>query len=154
MSRFLKMAHILGLVLFLGSIFTFIVASGVIRGADVLSISVGRRIISSGTDLLTVPALLLVVISGAWMAWVGGGFASRFVRIKLAIGVLLLLNAVVFVVPAVHLATELAVQSVSSGQLLPGFSAAYMQEEIAGALNILLGIGALAVGVWKTSLRG
>ncbi len=64
MLRVLKLAHILGLVIFLGSILTFIVISALIENASLENIAFGRRIISTGTSVLTLPGLWLIAVSG------------------------------------------------------------------------------------------
>jgi hypothetical protein len=86
------MIHLVGLVLFLGSIVTFAVASAVPAAGDLPSVAVARRVISNGTNYLTLPGLGLLLLSG------------------------LLLHAV---------------------------------ESVAGAVNILLTLLAMASGVWR-----
>lgn len=153
MNRTLKLAHLVGLVLFLGSIFTFIVVSALVDGASLENLAFGRRIISRGTVVLTLPGLWLMVITGLWMGYRRYGFASRFVQIKLALAILIVLNAHLVIVPAADHATTLAEISRASDQLLPEYHAAYLRETVFGAVNVLLAIAAAVVGIWKIGAR-
>lgn len=136
MLRGLKLAHFGGLVIFLGSILTFIVISSLIEGASLENIAFGRKIISTGTNVLTLPGMWVLAITGVWMGYKRYG-----------------LNAYFFILPAVNSATEIAVQSLAQGQLLPEYKAAYMRETIFGAVNVLLTIAAAVVGVWKVGVK-
>lgn len=153
MPRGLKLAHFGGLVIFLGSILTFIVISGLIEGASLENIAFGRKIISAGTNVLTLPGMWVLAITGIWMGYKRYGLKQRFFQIKLLLVSLVVLNAYFFIVPAVNSATEIAVQSLAQGQLLPEYKTAYMRESIFGAVNVLMTIAAAVVGVWKVDVK-
>lgn len=153
MLRGLKLAHFGGLVMFLGSILTFVVVSALIEGAGVENIAFGRIVVSTGTNILTLPGMWVLAITGAWMGYKRYGLKQRFFQIKLLLMMLIILNAYFFVVPAVSSATEIAVRSLAHGQLLPEYKAAYMQESIFGAVNVLLTLAAAVVGVWRLGCR-
>ena len=78
---------------------------------------------------------------------------QRFVQLKLLLITLVVLNAHFFIVPAVNSATELAVRSLTEGQLLPAYKVAYKRESIFGALNAALTIAAAVVGVWRIGAK-
>jgi hypothetical protein len=149
MFRGLKLAHFGGLVIFLGSILTFIVISALIKGASLENIALGRKIISAGTNVLTLPGMWVLAITGIWMGYKRYGLKQRFFQLKLLLITLVVINGYFFVLPAVTSATEIAVRSLAQGQLLPEYKAAYMQESIFGTLNVLLAVAAAVVGVWK-----
>lgn len=153
MLRGLKLAHFGGLVIFLGSILTFIVISSLIEGASLENIAFGRKIISTGTNILTLPGMWVLAITGVWMGYKRYGLKQRFFQIKLLLVSLVVLNAYFFILPAVNSATEIAVQSLAQGRLLPEYKAAYMRESIFGAVNVLLTIAAAVVGVWKVGVK-
>lgn len=153
LRHLLKVIHLLSLVAFLGSIITFILISALIEGASLESIAFGRKIISAGTNALTLPGMWVLAITGIWMGYKRYGFKQRFFQLKTLIITLIVANAYIFVVPAVSTATHLAVLSLEQGQLLPEYKAAYMQESIFGAVNVLLAITAAAIGVWKVGVR-
>lgn len=149
MFRGLKLAHLGGLVIFLGSILTFIVISVLIKGASLENIAFGRRVISTGTDVLTLPGIWVLAVTGVWMGYKRYGLKQRYIQLKLLLISLIVINAYVFVVPAVSSATEITAHSLAQGHLLPEFKDAYMRESIFGALNVILAIAAAVVGVWK-----
>ena len=153
MIRGLKLAHFGGLVVFLGSILTFIVISALIEGASLENIAFGRKIISAGTNILTLPGMWVLATTGLWMGYKRYGVKQRFFQIKLLLVTLVVLNAHFIIAPAVASATELAARSLAQGRLLPAYQAAYMQESIFGAVNVLLTVAAAAVGVWKVGAR-
>ena len=98
----------------------------------------------------------ILAITGIWMGYPAMrdyGLKQRFFQIKLLLITLIMINAYFIVVPAVTSATELAVRSLARGQLLPEYKAAYMQESIFGAVNVLLFITAVIVGVWKIGVK-
>lgn len=153
MIRGLKLAHFGGLVIFLGSILTFIVISALIEGASLENIAFGRKIISAGTNVLTLPGMWVLAITGVWMGYKRYGLKQRFFQLKLLLITLVVINAHFFIVPAVDSATELSVRSLAQGQLLPAYKTAYMQESIFGALNVVLTIAAAIIGVWRVGAK-
>lgn len=149
MNRAIRLLHAVGMTLFLGSIFAFVVASTVIENADLATLAAGRRIIATGTDMLTVPGLGILLASGLWMGLRGYGLRSRFFQIKLGIGVLVLVNAALLVVPNVHAATQWAIRSLADGNLHSEFGLAYGRETIFGIVNVVLAFAAAVVGIWR-----
>lgn len=153
MSRVLKLIHLGGFVVSLGSIFTFIVISAVMEGASLGDIAFGRTIISTGTSVLALPGMWVLAVSGVWMGYKRYGLKQRFFQLKLLLVILVMINGYFFVIPLVTLATELAVQSLAQGQLLPAYKSLYMQESTVGTLNIVLIIAAAVVGVWRAGAK-
>jgi hypothetical protein len=153
MLRGVKLFHFGGLVIFLGSIITFIVISALVENASLENMAFGRKIISTGTNVLTLPGIWVLAITGIWMGYKRYGMRQRYFQLKLLIIALILLNAHFVVVPAVSSATDLAVQSLAQGQLLPEYRGAYIKESIFGALNVLLTITAAVVGVWRVGAK-
>ena len=153
MSRALKLAHIGGLIMVLGSISTFIVISTLMEGASLENIAFGRKIISTGTNLLTLPGIWVIAITGVGMGFKRYGLKQRFFQFKLMLIILAIINGYFFVLPLVALATEIAVRSLAHGQLLPEYRALYMQESIYGTVNILIILAAAVIGVWKVGAK-
>jgi heme/copper-type cytochrome/quinol oxidase subunit 3 len=151
MRQALKLVHLIGLVLFLGSIATFIVASRVPSGGDVGSLVTARRVISAGTNALTLPGLGLLIVSGVSLAW--GRLRLRDHRwlqvMALAAGAIAL-NGILFVMPSVRSATALAEESCSRGTVLAAYTRAYRLESAAGGVNVALGLLAMIAGVVGT----
>jgi len=153
MLRALKLAHIVGLVIFLGSILTFIVISALIENASLENIAFGRRIISTGTSVLTLPGMWLIAVTGFCRGYLLYGWQQRLFQIKVLLVTLIIFNAYLFIVPAATSATEIAMRSLAEGQILPEYKAAYMQETIFGAVNVLLALTAAVVGVWRVGAK-
>lgn len=153
MQRLLKLMHFGGLVIFLGSILTFIVISNPLQDTSLQNIAFGRQIISTGTTQLTLPGMWLLAIIGIWMGYKRYGLKQRFFQLKFLLITIIIINAHFFVVPAVTLTTELSAQSVAQCQLHSEYSNAYMQESLFGAVNVLLTLTAVAFGVWRAHWR-
>ncbi len=151
MLRASRLAHVIGLVLTLGSISTFLVVSSVIDGAGVEGIALGRRIISAGTNALTIPGMCLLAAGGIGMGLLRYGARHRFFQLKLLLLVLIAVNGAVFVAPSVSAATELAVRSAAQGKLLVEYGPAYLRESIFGAVNVVLILVATVVGVFASA---
>lgn len=148
MIRGLKLVHFIGLVLFLGSIITFIIISSLIEGSSLSNIAFGRKIISSGTNALTLPGMWMLAITGVWMGLLRYGIRQRYFQIKLLLIVLIMLNAHFFIVPAVTTATDIATHSLDQGKRFAQYDEAYMRESVLGAVNVLLTLSAIIVGIW------
>lgn len=153
MQRILKLLHLIGLTIFLGSIITFVVISNLIEGASLENILFGRDIISTGTYVLTIPAMWLIAVTGIWMGYKKYGIKNRFFQLKFFLILLIVLNAHFFVAPAVTLATDLAAQSYKQGKLFSSYYDAYMKESLFGAINVLLTITAAVIGVWRIGTK-
>lgn len=150
MNKGAKFIHIIGLVLFLGSIFTYTLISTLTKNASLADIVFAREIISAGTTYLTLPGLFIIVLSGIISTIKEVRFLKhRWLNVKFAALVIILLNTFIFILPAANDALELAKASLAEGKLLSEYSAAYMQESIAGGVNVLLAIGSIISGIWK-----
>ena len=136
MLKPMKVLHLISLTLFLGSIFGHIVAGlagGAVGGEGFLW---ARRSIAVATSALTVPGLALAMVSGAAMA------ALTPARRRWMI---------------VHAALALAVARIAVFAVPPAGAGANVgpalaREHAFGALNILLTLAIVALGVFKPSL--
>lgn len=153
MYKLFKLIHIVGLAMFAGSIATYVIVSSIIEGADLIEIAFGRTIITTATQLITMSGLWVVVITGLAMVILGGLSRKRFIWFKFVMGLVVILNAYLFVLPSADLATLIANQSVQAGELLPDYMGAYMDESIFGGVNLLLALSASAIAVWKVGYK-
>lgn len=148
MHKWLRLTHIAGMVIFLGSIFTFILVSSLIESASLENLAFGREIISRGTLMLTAPGMGAIAISGLLLGYQRYGLRHPFFLVKALIISIIVLNTLLFILPAVNSATAFAQESLLQGSLKPEYETAYLQESIFGAVNVLTAIGAAIMGVW------
>jgi hypothetical protein len=149
-----KYLHLFGLALFVGSILTFAVTSGVSTSGDLPSLAAARRVISAGTFLLTLPALGVLVASGIGLLWGRTRLAREpWLRLMLVAAAAVVLNALLVVVPAVRSATALAQVGAATGHLPDGYARAFSIESAAGGVNLMLALAAAACGVWRFGAR-
>lgn len=146
MNKPTRYFHLIGMTLFLGSIFTFIVASS-LGSASLPELHFARKLILCGTHFLTLPGLFLTLISGALGIKEMRCDTPRILKLKAALGILIFLNTLFIIYPAVAQATELARLSNEAGQLLDGYKKAYFIESSAGAFNVLAALTLAAIGV-------
>jgi hypothetical protein len=154
MFRVLKLLHIASLVVFLGTIITFILISTLLDDRSLENLVFARQIVSMGTRELTLPALWFAGVSGISMGLRRQGWKQPFFQFKLALTVLALINAYGFVLPAVTAAHRWAAASFAKGVLLPEYHAAAMQETIFGAVNVGIALAASVIGVWRLGWKG
>ena len=153
MFRVLKLAHLGGLIMVLGSISTFLVISTLVEGASLEKIAFGRKIISTGTNLLTIPGIWVLAITGVCMGYKRYRLKKRFFQLKLLLITLAFINGYFFVLPLVTSATEIAVRSLAQGQLFPEYKTAYIEESTFGTVNILIMVAAAVIGIWKVGVN-
>src|SRR5580658_201652 len=101
MYRTLKVLHLLGLALFLGSVFSHVVA-GVLGGPPGSAAFVTARVeIVAATRALTLPGLGLAVISGLGMAALSPGLRrQRWLGLHAALALVIVALGVGLVAPA------------------------------------------------------
>ena len=148
----LKAMHLLGVVLFFGSILGH-VALGFLpeAGSDPQKALFVRQAIEMATEALTLPGLALLLLTGAAMGLRGRLRVLRFrwMTLHAAIGLLILTNAVLVLAP---LGRELVVvASYGAGGAWPPetFTALEGREAVFGAVNVVLCFVALFIAVLK-----
>jgi len=152
--RLLRLGHFAGLILFLGSIFSFILITNLAQNEPLSDLAFARRIISAGTTHLTLPGLWLLAVTGLGLGLLKYGAGSRFFRIKLLLTALIVINAHLFVAPAVNRASSIAMESLAAGHLGSAYSSAFKREEMFGVTNVLLALATAVVAVWRLGTKG
>ena len=145
----LKVLHLMGLVLFLGSIFGHIVA-GILGGGPVSGgrFLAAREHIAAATQFLTLPGPGLLLLSGVglWlMSWSVKN--SRWLGVHMGLAVMVTLIAFVVVLPAG--AEMMALASTDMVANMEKILAANRFEDIGGAVNVLLILIITGLGVAK-----
>jgi uncharacterized membrane protein len=147
-----RLLHLLGLALLLGSIAVYIALSQRYATADPARFAEVRLFIAAGAHAITLPGLWLAVASGAALAWRKRPLPG-WLKLKLALVLLIVLNAHGVVVPALDEAARLAVQAAQSGIPDPGVSEAVRREWTFGAANLVLCLGVLILAVRRPKGR-
>lgn len=156
MYRILKILHLLGLTLFLGSVLGHIVAGIGAGDPGSASFLFAREEIALATRALTLPGLLLAILSGIAMARLGrlSPVRQRWLAAKALLTAVVAVNALLFVVPSGDraLAGARALLHGEAGATAAGVLSAVGVESVAGAVNILLVLAIVALGVAKPRL--
>lgn len=156
MAKSLKILHLLGLALLLGSIFGHIVAAAphdYASGSPALLFA--RQTIVEATRALTLPGLALAIASGIAMALRGGRALAgrRWLAVHAGLAVCVLASAMALIVPAGGTMLRLAAAAATGTPLGPDYAAAARIERMAGAVNVVLILLIVAIGVAKPALR-
>jgi hypothetical protein len=150
MHRTLKIAHILGLTLFLGSVFGHIVAGATGGPPGAPGFLQAREEIATATRLLTLPGLALAMSTGLAMALrTPSLLRQRWLRLHAALGALVVASSLLLAAPAGRQALEMA----QAGETADRIARTLLTEHVAGALNIALALAILALGVIRPALR-
>jgi len=153
--RLLKVIHLIGLALFLGSIFGHVVSSvlgGPAGGSD--AFLTARVHIWLATKALTLPGLALSVLAGIGMAIAGklSPLRERWLAVHALLAIAIVVLSWLVVVPAV-IGTLAAAEAAAHGTLgADAVAAAKRPEDVFGGLNVLLALAAIALGVFKPKL--
>ena len=143
MYRIAKILHLLGLTLFLGSIFAHIVAGHLGGEPGSIHFAFARAEISAATRALTMPGLLLALVSGLWMAYLARLSPSRqpWLAFHAGLALVVLTIAATLLVPAG--------KTLLAGGGLDELGEALKLERVAGAANVVLTLALAAIGVFK-----
>jgi hypothetical protein len=144
--RVLRLLHLAAMVVFIGGILACIVLGAAGYVAQPEGFLVRRQIATDLTRALIVPGMWMVLVTGMLLSWRGryGVFRRTWVGLKQVTGVLIAVNGTFLLVPLVGRILALA-------QSRDIAMAAYLQarEDAFGALNPLLAITAMWLGVWR-----
>ena len=156
MFEVFKVIHIVGVAMFLGSIFAHIAAGQVPAAAgNPAAMLFARQTIELATRYITLPGLLIAIVSGVFMVARGypGSFEQRWLLLHAAAATLIGAITVTVMIPVGH-SLVAAANAVVAGTMTPeAFAAAAMREHLLGAVNILLALAAIVLGAVKPRLR-
>jgi hypothetical protein len=150
MSRFFKFLHLLGLTLFLGSIFGHIVAGALAGAPGGPAFLAARAQIVEATRLLTLPGLGLLLVSGAAMLAAArmSPLRADWLTAHVAGAAVVAVNSLLFVCPAGRQALALT----RAGEYGEALSRAILAEDGFGAVNVALALALIALGLYKPAL--
>jgi hypothetical protein len=156
MVRLAKTCHLIGLTLFLGSILGHIVAGAAGGAPGAASFLYAREHIALATQFQTLPGLAIAIVSGATLAFVSrlSPLRQRWLAAKIALTIAILVNSALFVAPAgAHALSGALALSKGDAGAMAEILAALRVEQIAGAVNILLILAIVLLGVFKPRLQ-
>ncbi len=157
MNKKLKVIHVIGIIMFFGSILGHAIA-GIVSASskDPVVFNIVRLVIETETIYLTFPGLIIFTLSGIAMIVVGKMPISKikWLAIHSVIGVLVILNAFLILIPVGSEILEIS-QKVVDGSIAP--EAMYElknKEAMFGAFNILACLILVILAVIKPKFGG
>ncbi len=157
MNKKLKVIHVIGIIMFFGSILGHAIA-GIVSASskDPVVFNIVRLVIETETIYLTFPGLIIFTLSGIAMIVVGKMPISKikWLAIHSVIGVLVILNAFLILIPVGSEILEIS-QKIVDGSIAP--EAMYElknKEAMFGAFNILACLILVILAVIKPKFGG
>ena len=152
MTKFVRALHLIGAMMFFGSILGHITA-GLVPGAqdDPRTVLVVREGIDAATTYLTLPGLILLVAAGIVMI-VNGKlpvFKIRWLMLHAVFGLLIAVNGAFLLYPIGQDMLGVAAQVVSGAASLDALHALGGREAAFGAVNVVLCLAAILLAVFK-----
>lgn len=149
MAKVTKIVHLIAMAVFVGSIPGHIVLGALgDPTANPAAFADYHAAKHALTQVLTVSGLTLTVLSGTMLAIMRRELLKqRWLRIKIALVVLITLNAALFLVPLSGALAELAQTAVTQGTLPPEFDGLAAREGITGAVNLAMIVAVIALAV-------
>jgi len=155
MYRILKVCHLIGLTLFLGSILGHLATSVAAGEPGTAGFLYAREQIAFATRVLTLPGLFLAIASGIALARVSrqSPLRVRWLAAKVALTVAIAINSIAFVAPAgARVLAGTVALSHGEPVALAQIVADHNTETIAGAANIVMILAIVLLGVIKPRL--
>ena len=156
MKNAVKILHLLGFVMFLGGILGTIITTIVVGSdTDPVLIDHQRQIVSAIVQGLTVPGMWIVILSGLYMAFLRkyNLLKIRWLTLKSILGTLIFINGSFILVPLADKVTALASQSASQGALAMNYLSLKGNEDMFGAVNLILILIVTVIAVFKPMAR-
>ncbi len=155
MLKKLRVIHILGIVMFFGSIIAHTVASIFASTSDDTQILyIVRQVMQAETKFVLIPGLFLFLFSGIAMIKVNkvGLKKSRWLMLHAVIGLLVVLNAFFILLPAGRELLELSHQVAGGGLSIEAIQAAKKTESLFGGINLIFCLILIVLGITKPKL--
>ena len=140
MYKPVKVLHIIGVIMFFGSILTHAIAGVVSSASDNTQVlHTVREVIQTETYFLTIPGFILFTITGITLLFVGKLPITklRWLAVHVCLGILVILNAVFILLPVGTEILEASQNMVIGTGSIEDFQQLKNKEAIFGALNII-----------------
>ena len=150
-----KVAHLVALALFLGSVFGHIV-QGMVPGGDTVPATIlfVRQSIDLATRYLTMPGLVLLMITGVLLSVLrrGGFGVHRWLTAHQVLGAAVVVIGMAVLVPTGRELLASARGLVDGALSLADHASLARTESVVGAVNVLIALLALVVVIAKPAL--
>ena len=154
MFEFYRFMHIVGIAMFFGSVLAHVTAGlipGVADNPEVMLAA--RQAITLANWYVTIPGLILAIVSGALMVAYAGYLKRRRLVMHIAAAAAIAVIAAIVLIPEA-LELQAAAKAVGTGTMTPeAFAGAAARESLFGAINIVLTLAAIGAGIALPSLR-
>lgn len=157
MRSALKYLHLLGLALFLGSIPGHIVLGMIAPGGDIpdQGVMFARKVVEILTLAVTAPGLVLLSATGLGLWWQdraerrwAGRRPKPWLAVHLTLGLLMLINGLGIITPAVMSLADQARVLVDTGVLdHAAWDRAKITEDAAGMVNVALALTSMGIAI-------
>jgi uncharacterized membrane protein len=154
MFEFLRVLHIVGVSMFFGSVLAHVTAGLIPGAADNPAVMLAaRQAVTLANWYVTIPGLLLAIVSGALLAATATYQKRRLLAMHIAAAAAIAVAAAIVLIPAAR-ELQAAAKAVEAGTMTPeAFARAGAPERVFGAINIVLALAAIALGVNLSRLR-
>lgn len=155
MAEKLKVFHLLGVIMFFGSILAHTVASIFASLSDDPQILyIVRQVMQAETKFLLIPGIFIFLLSGIAMIKVKKIKLKncRWLMVHAVIGVLVVLNAFFILLPAGQELLDLSLQVANGTLPIEGLQTVKKTESIFGGINLILCLLLIILGVIKPKL--
>lgn len=154
MRKTLKVFHLIGMAMFLGSILAHIAAGRVPESASDPAMAFARQAIVLATTYVTAPGLGIAILSGVLMALHGPDLLRRrWLMLHVAGAAAIAIITMIVMVPIGKQLLEAAL-ALSAGAASPvAFVSLLAREHAFGAVNIALLLVIIVLGAVKPRLR-
>jgi len=150
MKPLLKFLHVVSAIGFAGALAVSMLLAATVDDSTGTSFSAGRRAIAAVASTITLPSLVLLVVTGLLLlVRQPVYFEAGWARAKAVIGLLVAGIALLVVQPAVIRMEGLAQAAVQGSPVLAMSATALRFEMIGGAACLVLCLAAIALAVWR-----
>jgi hypothetical protein len=141
---------IVGFILCLGSIFSFI-AMNLVQGnsPSIDSIYLQRLFVSKITFVLIIPGIVLIVLGAVFLSWKQYGFFSnKWIAIAQSLLILIIINSTNITLFADKV-TAIAIKQKLTMTSIPEFILLKSKEDMFGALNLIMLLACLIIAIYQ-----
>lgn len=147
-----QLIAIIGFILCLGSIFSFIVMNVALGSSPTIeSVYWQRLFVSKITDVLVLPGITIFVISAALLSWKQYGFFTNWKVIVVQVFMVLIILNTFNITVIEKDATAIAIRQFQTMKEIPDYLVLKNKEDMFGAFNMIMLLACLIIGFFQPS---